>query len=102
MRIFFIGMNKTGTCSLNRFFKHNNIHSNHSFIWTWKSNIQDKKYFELHDNNIFLDGHNANLEWIHRKFPDSLYVYQDRNLNDWLYSRYKMCEKDKKNIYKMV
>ena len=84
MKIFVIGLNKTGTCSLHSLFIELNINSTHSV--TPVMDIIDKF-------DAFTDGdHTDTFTKYYKKFPDSLFILNTRPIANWLISRYKHAE----------
>lgn len=80
MKIFVIGFNKTGTCSIHYLFKQVNINSIHT----------DKPIFDFIDKyDAFSDGDHYNFEKYYEKYPDSLFILNTRPIYNWLVSRYK-------------
>lgn len=91
-KIFIIGFNKTATTTLHRTFKSNNFKSVH---WD-KGRIDDelKKYNDgflgtYENNDVFSDSPfiQKNFKKFYKKYPNSLFILNYRNKNDWICSR---------------
>lgn len=87
-KIFCIGFNKTGTSSLHRFFEDLGLTSTHNVFWpahsrAWKC---DKSLFRY---QCYSDGEKADFIALDGAFPGSLFILNNRNERDWLYSRLK-------------
>jgi len=104
-KIFFIGFNKTATTAFHRFFLDNNYKSFHNknskknLALTIRNNLENKLpilhsindahcYSDLMyvDDNEYIEGHKYFKE-IYNEYPNSYYVLQTRNLEDWIKSR---------------
>lgn len=110
--VFGIGLNKTGSSSLHRAMEllgYNSVH----YIYNDKilkdivaDNISNKK--NIFDGIKNIDCYFDYLPWIsHRsefplnhlyktidkQYPNSLFIYNTRNINDWLESRYRHIER---------
>ncbi len=87
-KIFCIGFNKTGTTSLHHFFQGCNLKSTHNPHWVNFTKYRfGKPYFWRYQ--CYCDGEQSDFFRLHRWFPDSLFILNDRNEKDWLYSRIK-------------
>ncbi len=98
-KIFCIGFNKTGTQSLYQLFILWGLNPYHGIDWRSDGNIAILNQF-----NCFLDGEpdlkNYDFEKLDQLFPQSKFILQIRNLDDWIASRLAHIVKDKmKNIH---
>ena len=83
-------MQKTGTCSLHKFFLDCNLKSTHNPLWWYES---DMKYFNQYD--CFTDGFERytnvvtfpNLMFLEENFNGCKFILQTRSLRPWLISR---------------
>lgn len=96
-KVFFIGLNKTGTYSIYKYLTDNNFKALHhrkdgmqKGYWYQK----DVDYFKSHDifitdfehydkEEIYLD-----LDFLNINFPNSIFILNTRNLDKWLLSRF--------------
>ena len=103
-KIFIIGFNKTASTSLHRLFKDSHIPSIHwdfgRLAKTMMLNIQNqKKIFDSYDKDYIVfsdmvleipelrfDG-NFYFDRMNKDYPDSLFIYNFRNVDDWVKSR---------------
>jgi len=87
-KIFCIGFNKTGTTSLHKTFLSLGLTSEHSVKWTKISQIKplDTAYFK---QQCYCDGYRSDFVSLDKAFPESLFIYNDRNTTQWLRSRVK-------------
>ena len=87
-KIFCIGFNKTGTTSLHKTFLSLGLTSEHSVKWTKISQIKplDTAYFK---QQCYCDGYRSDFVALDKAFPNSLFIYNDRNTTQWLRSRVK-------------
>ena len=90
MKIFCIGMQKTGTSSLHRFFLNSNLKSTHDSRWWYKSDVKYfKQYdcftggFERHENEVTF----PNLKFLEKNFNGCKFILQTRSVRKWLISR---------------
>ena len=105
-KIFVIGLNKTASTTIHNLFKANKFKSIH-----WQTQLFEKKYqldkteeSVLHnkENNkhlldkeldetfqVFSDIQNLslNFELLDKQYPNSLFIYNYRNVNSWVLSR---------------
>ena len=79
-KLFVIGFNKTGTCSLHNLFLKNKIISIHTTEHVLP--IIDKYM-------AFTDGNHYNFRTYYEIYPQSLFILNTRPLKKWLVSRYK-------------
>ena len=80
IKIFVIGFNKTGTCSIQKIFKSFSINSIHTTT----------PVLEIIDQyDAFCDGNHVNFIDYYNKYPNSLFILNTRPLGKWLISRYK-------------
>ena len=97
-KVFCIGFNKTGTSSLHFFFEKIGLSSTHNTSWPKYSKARkiDKKLFV---HQCYSDGEQSDFVALDSVFPKSLFIMNDRNERDWLYSRLKhvMRHNEKKN-----
>jgi hypothetical protein len=87
-KIFCIGFNKTGTTSLHKTFLSLGLTSEHSVKWTKISQIKplDTSYFK---EQCYCDGYRSDFVTLDKEFPNSLFIFNDRNITQWLRSRVK-------------
>jgi hypothetical protein len=87
-KIFCIGFNKTGTTSLHKTFLSLGLTSEHSVKWTKISQIKplETEYFK---NQCYCDGYRSDFVALDQEFPNSLFIFNDRNITQWLRSRVK-------------
>ena len=87
-KIFCIGFNKTGTTSLHKTFLSLGLTSEHSVKWTKISQIKplDTSYFK---QQCYCDGYRSDFAMLDQDFPNSLFIFNDRNVTEWLRSRVK-------------
>ncbi len=77
-KVFVIGFNKTGTCTLHHLFTNNSLPSQHSVTW------------HTDDYTCFSDGGDSNHhETLHKLYPNAIFIMNVRDLHSWLFSRYK-------------
>lgn len=92
-KIFAIGFNKTGTCSLNILFKKLGYKNTH--------NYSDPVLTIIDKYDAFTDGDHTNeiFKKYYEKYPNSLFILNTRPINKWLISRYKhaRCRQYKKS-----
>jgi len=109
MKIFQIGFSKCGTCSLFHFFKKNGISSVH---WKTEKNENlairalenresDKKFFNgldyvFYSDMVYMDEKGViflyeRFEEIYADYPDSKFIFNTRNMDDWIRSEWKHC-----------
>jgi hypothetical protein len=102
--VFIIGFNKTATVSIHNFFNNNNIPSIH---WNngrvakdMMTNVcESRKIFYGYDENyrvysdmsmlnerIVIEG-NAFFRFMDEDYPESYFIYNKRNIDDWVESR---------------
>jgi hypothetical protein len=87
-KVFCIGFNKTGTTSLHHFFKEIGLNSNHND--SWPNHSKAKKIDEsLFRYRCYSDGEKSDFIALDSVFQNSLFVLNNRNERDWLYSRLK-------------
>lgn len=86
-KVFCIGFNKTGTSSLHSFFKECNLSSVHNTDWPDYSKLKQGRTYFWHQ--CYSDGEQSNFINLDKWFPKSLFILNDRNEKDWLYSRIK-------------
>jgi hypothetical protein len=87
-KVFCIGFNKTGTKSLHQFFRQCNLTSVHNHRWTNYSKVRfGWLYFLIYQ--CYSDGEQCDFVELERWFPNSLFILNNRNEKDWLYSRIK-------------
>lgn len=80
IKIFVIGFNKTGTCSIQKIFKSYGINSIHTTT----------PVMEIIDEyDAFCDGNHINFIDYYHKYPNSLFILNTRPIGKWLISRYK-------------
>lgn len=79
-KIFVIGFNKTGTCSLHFLFKKLGINSYHNTTPVMKI---------INKYDAFSDGEHYNFADYFNAKPDSLFILNTRPIDKWLFSRYK-------------
>lgn len=86
-KVFCIGFNKTGTSSLHSFFKECRLSSLHNTEWPDYSKLErGRRYFR---HQCYSDGEQSNFINLEKWFPRSLFILNDRDEKDWLYSRIK-------------
>lgn len=87
-KIFCIGFNKTGTTSLHKTFLTLGLTSEHSVKWTKISQIKplEADYF---NKQCYCDGYRSDFVALDQEFPNSLFIFNDRNITQWLRSRVK-------------
>lgn len=92
-KVFCIGFNKTGTASLTQLFKGLGYRTIHSGKWVHQ--FKDKKYMSVYD--FFSDGtpNHLDLEYLYETYPTSKFIYNTRNMRNWLISRFKHTEYNK-------
>jgi len=90
MKIFCIGMQKTGTISLHNFFQNNNFKSTHDAKWWYNKNLEyfDKfdcysDGFERYEKNVTF----PDLTFLENNFKNCKFILQTRSLRKWLISR---------------
>ena len=91
MKIFEIGLMKTGTTSLGKAYellglKHKGWDSKlHN---EWKNNIFENIFKEIEKFDAFEDGpwHNMDFKILDNKYPHSKFIFLDRNNDDWILS----------------
>ena len=105
-KIFVIGLNKTGTLTIHSLFKANGFKSVHWGVVDsnpkYKSNgIEESVLYNLKNNNNLLDKEldekyqvfsdiqnlSLNFELLDKQYPNSLFIYNYRNVNNWIVSR---------------
>ena len=107
MKVFQIGFSKCGTCSMFHFFKKNGINSVH---WRTKDDSQqnivakalhnkenNKKFFNgldyvFYSDMIYIDREKViyfyeRFEEIYKDYPDSKFIFNIRNEEDWIKSQ---------------
>ena len=91
-RLFFIGLNRTGTSSLSKFFGINGYKTIHnSFWWYWR--LAEKFGPQVYTDGF--EGHNAkhfvypDLFFLEKTFPEAKFILNVRNLDSWMLSRLK-------------
>lgn len=89
-KVFCIGFNKTGTFSLHRFFQGCGLSSEHSTIWPLYSQVEKgKRYFK---KQCYSDGEQSDVVNLSQWFPGSIFILNNRDEREWLYSRIKCNE----------
>lgn len=107
-KIFLIGFNRCGTKSFHHFFEANGISSVHCAGGERKDNIACTLSKRLWTSNplgrfsayravsdMIYVGDNCHIEAnaffreLDHRYPDSYFIFNDRNLDDWIRSRYK-------------
>lgn len=87
-KIFCIGLNKTGTTSLHRYFAERGLDSVHNHHWPAYSHISEgRSHFLQHQ--CYSDGERPNFQRLDDWFPDALFVLNLRDERAWLRSRVK-------------
>ena len=98
-KLFFVGLNKTGTTSFHNFFTKNGYTSVHTGKW-WSYTIPR----QFRDYEVFTDGYEEynypgsfpSFPDIHKlilMFPSSKFIVQKRNIKSWLISRLEKVHK---------
>lgn len=77
-KIFVIGFNKTATTTFHNIFVRNGLKSLHHPIW---DNFDYDAYSDFGGRKIF--------KKLDRRFDDSIFILNTRNIDDWLLSRFK-------------
>lgn len=86
-KVFCIGFNKTGTISMDRFFRDIGLKSLHSDGWPYWSRIPEgKKHFK---HQAYADGELSDFVALDRWFRGSVFILNDRDNREWLCSRIK-------------
>ena len=91
-RLFFIGLNRTGTSSLAKFFNINGYTTLHNSLWWYwrlEENFQQQVYtdgFEGHNSRGFVY---PDLDFLEKTFPFAKYILNVRDLDSWMLSRLK-------------
>lgn len=93
-KIFFIGFNKTGTSSIAKSLEMAGYtHVIHDDVWTDWSFAKNTQ--ELDKYSVFTDGECAHIATLDALYPNAKFIFNTRNLNDWLDSRYKSVERSR-------
>ena len=104
-KVFFIGFNKTATVSFHNLFKfsgydscHNNLHGRNIALLMQDNliannsllrSLEDKDCYSdmtYCDHNIYLEA-NQYFKTLDKQYPNSYFVLQTRNVDDWIESR---------------
>lgn len=80
-KIFAIGFNKSASFSLHSLFVSYGHPSYHGKAWRSHTDAMTKTY------DCFSDGIPDDLEYLDKKFPNSKFILNVRELHGWLYSR---------------
>lgn len=91
MKIFCIGLHKTGTSSLHELARHH-LKSTHSTDWGKKRNINRSKLdtFQFFcDGGSHFDGtnHEFDVETLYHLYPDSRFILTQRDVLQWVISK---------------
>ena len=87
-KIFCVGLNKTGTTSLHRYFQSLGLVSVHQMDWAnYTKLFEQRKSF--YTAQCFSDGERPDFTFLDQNFPSSLFVLNSRDERDWLRSRVK-------------
>ena len=93
-KVFFIGLNKTGTTSYHNMLKTVvGKKAAHRAIWTDWAFSRNKTKLDKYD--VFTDGECANLYNLDEFYPRAKYVLNTRSLEGWLISRHKSIERSR-------
>ena len=85
-KIFCVGLYKTGTTSLHRFFQAYDLRSYHGPAWVgW---CRPGKAPRLDKYDCFSDGMEHPLEFIYERYPQAKFIYTTRSLRGWMISRH--------------
>lgn len=90
-KVFVIGFNKTGTTSIHTIFKNLGLPSYHGNKWRSCDNL---RLFRLYD--CFSDGTPKDLAKLDKMFPNSKFILQVRELDQWIFSRLSHIEYSKR------
>eukprot|EP00899_Mesostigma_viride_P002851 jgi/Mesvir1/12567/Mv07840-RA.1 len=88
-KLFFIGLNKSGTKVLDQLTLLLGLHSCHDVFWARASRRLNASYFEQEAPKCqaFCDGEQPAFDWLDKTFPGSAFVMNTRPLESWLVSR---------------
>ena len=104
-KIFVIGLNKTGTMTIHYLFESNGFKALHWCIPSdpkYKRNsVEESVIYNLKNNNNLLDKEldekfqvfsdiqnlSTNFKLLDKQYPNSLFIYNYRNVNSWILSR---------------
>ena len=104
-KIFIIGLNKTATSTIHHMFLQNNFKSVHWDLPRYskykQNGIEESVLNNLKNNNNLLDKEldenfqvfsdiqnlSINFELLDIQYPNSLFIYNYRNINNWILSR---------------
>ncbi len=81
-KVFCIGFNKTGTTSLHELFCQLGLRSYHGIKWRYMGNTDLLNRFDC-----FSDGIPDDFRMLDSMFPNSKFILQVRNLDEWVASR---------------
>lgn len=81
-KVFVVGLNKTGTSSIHKLLSELGYHSDHSVMWT-----RSPYSLRLMMFDAFSDGFPRYFDKLDRLFPNSKFILNVRDLDNWLDSR---------------
>lgn len=87
-KVFCVGLNKTGTSSLHRYFESVGLNSIHDAKWVYRT-YPICKPSDFDDARCFSDGERPNITALAEVFPEALFVLNTRDDRAWLRSRVK-------------
>ena len=87
-KIFCLGLNKTGTTSLHRYFQSLGLVSVHQMDWANYTRLFEQKK-SFYAAQCFSDGERPDFTFLDQNFPSSLFILNSRDERDWLRSRVK-------------
>ena len=87
-KIFCVGMNKTGTSSLHRFFRVRGLTAIHDRAWTHYSHVENGKSY-LNRYQCYSDGDQPDITRLRGWYPDAIFLLNTRDEEKWLISRIK-------------
>jgi len=116
-KVFFIGFNKTATISFHKFFEQQGYRSFHHIKkkkYLGKcilDNLQERRelLYGINNNDIYSDfcystenilyEATENFKLLDQQYPNSYFILQTRNENDWVKSRFNHKSKNAEDFY---
>lgn len=83
--------------SLHQFFRNCNLKSAHNVRWAYYSRVRFGRFYFLR-YQCYSDGEQSDFVRLDRWFPNSLFILNNRNERNWLYSRIKHVLRYNENI----